>query len=58
MIDHDDPPKMQLVRSAFDPAGLTNPVKSFTTPPSCGTSARQCTCIAIHRPELAAMEVC
>ena len=57
MFDPDDLATMQLVRGAFDPAGLANPGKIFPTPRSCGESARRRTSITIEQPEMAAVEV-
>ena len=41
MYGPDDLATMQLVRRAFDPAGLANPGKIFPTPRSCGESVRR-----------------
>jgi glycolate oxidase len=41
MYGPDDLETMQLLRRAFDPAGLANPGKLFPTPSSCGESARR-----------------
>jgi glycolate oxidase len=57
MFDPDDLATMQLVRGAFDPAGLANPGKIFPTPRSCGESARRRTSITVEQPEMAAVEV-
>ena len=39
MFTDDDLDTMQLVRCAFDPAGLANPGKVFPTPRLCGERA-------------------
>jgi glycolate oxidase len=36
MFNEDDLATMQLLRCAFDPAGLSNPGKIFPTPRLCG----------------------
>ncbi len=57
MFGPDDLATMQLVRQAFDPAGLANPGKIFPTPRSCGESSRQRVVLAADRPDVAALEV-
>jgi glycolate oxidase len=53
MFSPDDLATMQLVRQAFDPAGLANPAKIFPTPASCAESAKRKAVL----PEVAGLEV-
>jgi glycolate oxidase len=48
MYGPDDLASMQLLRRAFDPAGLANPGKIFPTPRGCAESARR---VAVLRAE-------
>jgi glycolate oxidase len=53
MFTPDDLATMQLVRQAFDPAGLANPAKIFPTPAGCAESAKRKAVL----PEVAGLEV-
>jgi len=53
MFSADDLATMQLVRQAFDPAGLANPAKIFPTPASCAESAKRKAVL----PQAAGLEV-
>jgi glycolate oxidase len=53
MFTPDDLATMQLVRQAFDPAGLANPAKIFPTPAGCAESVKRKAVL----PEVAGLEV-
>jgi glycolate oxidase len=53
MFAPDDLATMQLVRQAFDPAGLANPGKIFPTPSGCAESARR----QVVLPQAAGLEI-
>jgi glycolate oxidase len=57
MFTPDDLATMQLVREAFDPAGLANPAKIFPTPRSCGESSRHRVVLPLAAEGVEAIEV-
>jgi glycolate oxidase len=57
MFTPDDLATMQLVREAFDPAGLANPAKIFPTPRSCGESSRSRVVLPLAAEGVEAIEV-